>query len=192
MTLNTAMMLTRVSVLLLVTGLFAGMWSADSSAGRTAAERQLARRASSPQTVADQTVTRSAHAVVRRANAVIQGPNTLIQGANAVIQGANTVIQGANTAAPNVTRLTSARLTAIPLPQEITPGTYLVVDQTGNTQRVTVIDEDRGSSAPANDASVDQYTVRDGDRRWHFIRVEQPQAPKAMRPMIQSRAVSQR
>ena len=182
---NTAMMLTRVSVLLLVTGLFAGMWSADSSAGRTAAERQLARRASSPQTVADQTVTRSAHAVVRRANAVIQGPNTLIQGANAVIQGANT-------AAPNVTRLTSARLTAIPLPQEITPGTYLVVDQTGNTQRVTVIDEDRGSSAPANDASVDQYTVRDGDRRWHFIRVEQPQAPKAMRPMIQSRAVSQR
>jgi nitrogen fixation-related uncharacterized protein len=45
---NTAMMVTRVSLLLVVTGLFAGMWSADSPDLRSPAEKQLARRDSTP------------------------------------------------------------------------------------------------------------------------------------------------
>lgn len=48
-TMSAAMMFTRVSLLLMVTGLFAAMWSGDSPDDRSGAEIRLARLASSPQ-----------------------------------------------------------------------------------------------------------------------------------------------
>ena len=127
------MMVSRVSLLLLVTGLFAGMWSADSPDGRTVAQQQLARRASSPR-----------------------------------------ALGRADTSANS--RINSVSLPgrwderAIPRPRGIAPGTYLVVDQAGITQRVTITARDGES---ANHATVEQYTVRSGDARWHFIRLEE-------------------
>jgi hypothetical protein len=128
---NTAMMVTRVSLLLVVTGLFAGMWSADSPDLRSPAEKQLARRDSTPRLL----------------------------------------LQTAKSSA-NVVRTVSLsdQLPSIPLPPEIEAGTYLVVDQTGATQRLTI--EARNTTASTNFVAIDHYTVRQGDQRWHFIRLD--------------------
>lgn len=60
---NSAMMATRVTLLLLVTGLFAGMWSADSPDDRTPTQKQLARLASSPCAFANSPFRRDARSV---------------------------------------------------------------------------------------------------------------------------------
>ena len=127
------MMVSRVSLLLLVTGLFAGMWSADSPDGRTVARQQLARRASSPRAVGRADTSTSS----RVKSVSLSG------------------------------RLDER---AIPRPRGIAPGTYLVVDQAGTTQRLTITAR-HGDSA--NHAIVEQYTARSGDARWHFIRLEE-------------------
>lgn len=128
---NTAMMVTRVSLLLVVTGLFAGMWSADSPDLRSPAEKQLARRASTPR---------------------------------ALFQPAKT----STNVVKNVSR--SGAVTSVPLPAGIEPGTYLVVDQSGATQRLTI--EASLATGAGNFATIDQYTLRQGSQRWHFIRLE--------------------
>ncbi len=113
---NTAMMVTRVSLLLVVTGLFAGMWSADSP-DLSPAEKQLARRESTPR--------------------------LLLQAAKS---------------SPNVRTVSlSDQLPSIPLPVGIEGGTYLVVDQTGVTQRLTI--EARNTSASTNFAAIDQLVL---------------------------------
>jgi hypothetical protein len=129
------MMISRVSLLLVVTGLFAGMWSADGLESRTVTQQQLVRRAPS-----------------RRASDRVTVPATGSSG-NASLSG--------NTAAKTV-----------PLPKGIAPGTYLVVDQAGITQRLTISARRRRT---ANHSTVEQYTVRSGGNRWHFIRLEERQ-----------------
>jgi hypothetical protein len=138
---NTAMMVTRVSLLLVVTGLFAGMWSADSPDLRSPAEKQMARRASTPRMP----------------------------------------FQAAKSS-PNVIRTVSLsdRLPSIPLPAGIEAGTYLVVDQSGSTQRLTI--EARNTTASTNFVAIDQYTVRQGDQRWHFIRLDAASDRKVAQP----------
>ncbi len=147
---NTAMMVTRVSLLLVVTGLFAGMWSADSP-DLSPAEKQLARRESTPR--------------------------LLLQAAKS---------------SPNVIRTVSQsdQRSTIPLPAGIEGGTYLVVDQTGVTQRLTI--EARNTSASTNFAAIDQYTVRQGDQRWHFIRLDAVSDRKVAQPTQPARAVDLR
>lgn len=131
------MMFTRVSLLLLVTGLFAGMWSADSPDGRTDAQKRMARRASSP-------------CMVRHTPPV---QKSIIS---------------------TVSLNDQKSLGAIPMPRGIAAGTYLVVDQTGKTQQLIVTGQD---GAPTNYANVEQYTVRSGNGRWHFIRLEDSTTP---------------
>jgi hypothetical protein len=148
---NTAMMVTRVSLLLVVTGLFAGMWSADSPDLRSPAERQMARRESTPQ--------------------------LLLQVAKSSPQAVRTVSQ-------------SDELPSIPLPTGIEAGTYLVVDQTGATQRLTI--EARSTTGSTNLVAVDQYTVRQGEQRWHFIRLDAVSDRKVAQPTGPARAVDLR
>ena len=148
------MMVTRVSLLLLVTGLFAGMWSADSPDGRSPAQKQIARRSSTPRLIPDRKV---------------------------------------NQVAPKVVRLSAATTdTTIPLPPGITAGKYMVVDQSGMTQWLSVSSNSQTKAATENYVPVDQYTVREGERRWHFIRISQPADANSNRPMCRSRAVTQR
>ncbi len=145
---STAMMFTRVSLLLLVTGLFAGMWSADSPDGRTPAQMQLARRASSPRSIG--------HGDARRRSMPIK---------NVSIAGRSVPVQ---------------------LPRGIAAGTYLVVDQAGSTRRMTITAEETGQQD--NKVPVEQYTVRHGDGRWHFIRLELPAERTTASPVSQARA----
>jgi len=145
------MMLTRVSILLLVTGLFAGMWSADSPDGRTANEIQLARRGMSP-----------------RANA-------------------RSVTAGRNTRKLTVNEV--SKTAGVPLPQGIAPGEYLVVNQTGVSQRLAI---PATQGVTTNNArSVDHYTVRDGANRWHFIRLE-TSAQNSIPPMTSANGATPR
>ncbi len=142
------MMVTRVSLLLLVTGLFAGMWSADSPDSRTVAQKQQARLASSPCAIR--------HAIT---------PARIDRFKTVSLQY----------------RFTSH---SIPLPAGIAPGTYLVVNQAGTTDRLTIAACDSGT--PANHVPVDQYTVRTAGARWHFIRLEPPLA----QPVISRNALA--
>lgn len=148
---NTAMMVTRVSLLLVVTGLFAGMWSADSPDLRSPAEKQMARRASTPR-----------------------------------------VLEHAAKTSPSTIKAVSLseRLASIPLPAGIEPGSYLVVDQTGATQRMTI--DASTTSTSANFVAIDQYTVRQGEQRWHFIRLDQVSDRKVAQPSLTTRAVGLR
>ncbi len=136
------MMVSRVTLLLLVTGLFAGMWSGDRAGERSADERLLARKA---------------------ASSVVAGQPG-----------------GRQTAVRPVTPHRSERsLSSIPLPQGITAGTYLIVDGRGRTETRVVraaeafpVDKVTSGEVTGHVAS-DQYTVRVGRDRWHFIRLEE-------------------
>ena len=132
------MMASRVTLLLLVTGLFAGMWSGDRADERSANARPLARKAASPAVTAPPSV---------RAN---------------------------QTAVRQVARHRGERsLTSIPLPPGIAAGTYLIVDGRGRTEtRVVTATEAFPSGQIAGHVAADQYTVRAGRDRWHFIRLE--------------------
>lgn len=148
------MMVTRVSLLLLVTGLFAGMWSTDSPDERTAAQKQLARLASTPCSIAlNQTAPR------------------------------NDVARNASFSGRLDTR-------AVPLPKGIAPGNYLVVNQSGMTQRLTITAH-HGVSED-NFTPVDQYSIRIGNARWHFIRLDQPLDQESGRRVTQSPAAAPR
>ena len=148
------MMVTRVSLLLLVTGLFAGMWSADSPDGRSPGQKQLARRSSTPRLILDRKL---------------------------------------NQPAPKIVRMSAVtKETTIPLPTGITAGKYMVVDQSGVTQRMTITSDQLPKETNQNLVPVDQYMVRDGERRWHFIRISEPSDANSNRPMCRSRAVTQR
>lgn len=140
---NTAMMFTRVSLLLFVTVLFAGMWATDCPDCRTDADKLMARRESTPQWMRPAVKTRTAE----------------------------------------ISRTTAAKpisLESIPLPSSIEPGTYVVVDQSGATQQMTI--SAATSTKSSNLVPVDQYTVRQGDRRWHFIRLDGVVSPKVAQP----------
>lgn len=137
------MMASRVTLLLLVTGLFAGMWSGDRADERSAHARQLARKASSS-SVASQPSERPTQTAVR-----------------------------------SVTRHRGERsLSSIPLPHGIAAGTYLIVDGRGRTEtRVVTAAEafprdEVTSGEITGHVAADQYTVRVGRDRWHFIRLE--------------------
>lgn len=145
---NTALMFTRVSLLLIVVVLFAGMWSGDGLEGRTAAQIQMARRASTPRFIADRPAARSPRAE----------------------------------SLSLVSRRTPA---AIPMPDGIAAGDYLVVDQNGLTQRVTV---KAIPGATGNLVPVEQYTVRNKGDRWHFIRL----ATSVQEPLQQASAAALR
>lgn len=129
------MMATRVSLLLLVTGLFAGMWSADGPDTRSAAQQQLARRGSSP----------------RAMQLITARPSNRLLGLPVVPTPAK----------------------VIPLPKGITAGTYLIVDQHGRSERMTIDSKPSRSGRPS-----DQYLVRQGSNRWHFIRLQSPVEPR--------------
>jgi hypothetical protein len=132
------MMASRVTLLLLVTGLFAGMWSGDRADERSAAERPLARQAAS----------------ARVALQPGERPPTAVR---------------------SVTRQRTERsLSSIPLPQGIAAGTYLIVDGRGRTEtRVVSAAEAFSGGRIVGHVAADQYTVRVGRDRWHFIRLEE-------------------
>ena len=138
------MMASRVTLLLLVTGLFAGMWSGDRADERFANERLLARKAASS-SVALQPSVRPIQTAVR----------------------------------PVARHRGERSLSSIPLPQGIAAGTYLIVDGRGRTEtRVVSASEvfpsdEVTSGEVTGHAAPDQYTVRIGHDRWHFIRLEE-------------------
>ena len=145
-------MISRVSLLLLVIGLFAGVWSADNSDGRSAAQMQLVRRGLPPRAIG-----RAAGSSRNR------------------LQGVS--LPGCMKAAP------------IPRPRGIASGTYLVVNQAGVTQRLTITAQydESGNHATVEqytdqnpDQCDDQYTVRRGKARWHFIRLEEQTLARPM------------
>lgn len=134
------MMASRVTLLLLVTGLFAGMWSGDRAGERADAERLLARRAASSSVTVQSSV--RPHQTPVRAVARHRGERSL---------------------------------SSIPLPQGIATGTYLIVDGRGRMEtRVVSAAEAFPSGQIVGHVAADQYTVRVGCDRWHFIRVEAP------------------
>jgi len=133
------MMASRVTLLLLVTGLFAGMWSSDRADERSVAERRLTRKAAS---------------------------------SSAALQPSE---RPHPTAVRPVARHRGERsLSSIPLPLGIAAGAYLIVDGHGRTEtRVVSAAEAFPSGQIVGHIAADQYTVRAGRDRWHFIRLEE-------------------
>ncbi len=132
------MMASRVTLLLLVTGLFAGMWSGDRADERSANERLLARKAAP--------------------SAVTAPPNS----------------RPKQTAVRSVAQHRGERsLASIPLPDGIAAGTYLIVDGRGRTETRLVTAAEAFPNGPVEGhVAADQYTVRVGRDRWHFIRLD--------------------
>lgn len=141
------MMASRVTLLLLVTALFAGMWSGDRADERSAAGRLLTHKAASTSVALQPSVR----------------PNP--------------------TAVRPVTRHRGERsLSSIPLPQGIAAGTYLIVDGRGRTEtRVVSAAEAFPNGQIVGHVAADQYTVRAGRDRWHFIRLEESANSLAIR-----------
>ena len=132
------MMASRVTLLLLVSGLFAGMWSTDSPDGRTASERFTARKGGS-------------HRVIPSSRG-LRTPNEVQM---------------------SLRRAKSIRGPIVPLPRGIAVGNYLVVDQSGSTEVRTVTASEAFSSGRIEGhAAADHYSVRVGQSRWHFIRLD--------------------
>ena len=68
----------------------------------------------------------------------------------------------------------------IPLPAEIISGTYLVVDQYGQTTTRVVHGTDLTAYRKDESAgSRTHYEVAQGQRRWHFVRIEQSSNPRS-------------
>ena len=150
------MMASRVTLLLLVTGLFAGMWSGDRADERSAAGRRLTRKASS--------------SLVTASSSMAATPS----------------IRPNQTTVRPVTRHQGERsLSSIPLPQGIAAGTYLIVDGRGRTEtRVVSAAEAFPSGSIVGHVATDQYTVRVGRDRWHFIRLEESSNSLAIRQSL--------
>ena len=133
------MMASRVTLLLLVTALFAGMWSGDRADERFAVERRPARQAS---------VSRVAAPPGVRPHPTVVRPVPRHRGERS--------------------------LSPIPLPPGIAAGTYLIVDGRGRTEtRVVTAAEAFPTGRIAGHVAADQYTVRIGRERRHFIRLEE-------------------
>lgn len=142
-----AMMASRVTLLLLVTGLFAAMWSGDRADERTTAQLLLTRRTSPP--TANQR------------------------------SGARPI----STAARPVSRYRGEQsLQTVPLPSGIAVGTYLVVDATGrNEARVVTAADAFPNGVISGHVAKDEYTMRSGPERWHFIRLAESASVAARR-----------
>lgn len=68
----------------------------------------------------------------------------------------------------------------IPLPADITPGDYLVIDNHGSVTPLSLGAGDLGYRVAPELVESDAYVVRNGADRWHFVRLdasaEQPAA----------------
>ncbi|WP_397571102.1 hypothetical protein [Schlesneria sp. T3-172] len=74
------------------------------------------------------------------------------------------------------------RRVTVPLPDQITPGTYLVSDQWGRTQVREVSESEAIIPREMTESPVtNHYLVERGSFRWHFIRIEQPRTDLAHR-----------
>ena len=64
----------------------------------------------------------------------------------------------------------------IPLPMDITPGDYLVIDNHGNVTPMSLGAGDVGYRVAPELVDSDAYVVRKGADRWHFVRLDAPAA----------------
>ena len=161
------MMASRVTLLLLVTGLFAAMWSGDRADERTTAQLLLTRRTSPP--TANQR-----------------------SGARPISTAARSVVLHRG----------EQSLQSVPLPAGIAVGTYLVVDATGRSEtRIVSAAEAFPNGVISGHVARDEYTVRSGAARWHFIRLSEsanvatsrrvtPRKPSAPRVQMVARPLS--
>lgn len=144
------MMASRVTLLLLVTGLFAGMWSGDGRENNAAREPLLAH------------------------------------------QGAAQAMNSRTTARPGAVAIRSSlrgreewSAASIPLPRGIAAGTYLVVDGHGRTEtRLVTAAEAFPNGRIERHVAADQYAIRLGSDRWHFIRLDDAAETRAARRVV--------
>lgn len=150
---------TRISLLLLVLGLFTSAWSEDRRVNQedrmTVAQRTKLQRERSRTNVPQRTVT----------------------------------------AGMTNDRTRGTLTSAVPLPQGIAAGTYLVVDNFGRTH--TRVVNPVAAAATNRDRvrsrfSEDQYTVKLGASRWHFIRLDVPSSSSTATAPTPVRAASLR
>ena len=82
---------------------------------------------------------------------------------------------------PEIVHTTSTLTTdeAIPLPDTIPGGSYLVADRFGKTQVCFVARPNKTANGQSPLASSDHYVVDHGLNRWHFIRIDSPMALSA-------------
>ena len=142
---DTAIMAVRVALLLLITGMFAALWSGDSPDQMASVDR--------PPSIL----------VGKREVAPQRNPQRPL-----LSQNENKLL------AVRLSPLSNAHQRATPLPQEIAAGTYLVADQFGRTEiRVVSLHESfPNAESPGNEAK-DHYKVEIGNARWHYIRLNQ-------------------
>lgn len=142
---ETVIMASRVALLILVTGLFAVMWSGDQ-----------------PDLIA---------AVDRPAKVLIgTGPGNQ---RDCVAESSRSVADCALQVSESIALSTDQRLNA-PLPDGISEGTFLVVDQSGRTE-VRVVSRCQVISDESLAASLvkNHYVVEEGRLRWHYVRLDE-------------------
>ena len=144
---DSMIMAARVALLIVVTGLFTALWSGDHP-------DRMAR------------VDRPSKFLIVKQNVVQTGRVPQLNPSRDPVDSHDHVALFASG---------ESRVDA-PLPDGITDGTYLVTDQWGHTE-IRVVTNQRSRS---NDKSVpmmmdDHYSVKIGQSRWHYIRLEQPE-----------------
>jgi hypothetical protein len=139
----------RVMLLVLVTGLFVGIWGSTDRAGRQLAGRH-ARKSSElqPRLVSEERF----------------------------------VEQLSSEATSDVIAPTATSYGRIPLPADITPGDYLVIDNHGNVTPLSLGASDLQYQLSPELVESDAYLVRKGADRWHFVRLDAAVKPEVELP----------
>jgi len=146
------MMATRWMLLIVASGLFMAAWSGDRPIRASDSDKMLARRCSSP----------------CLANAILHPSRIASKSKPASKSDQRGLISK---------RPAMLQVSSIPLPHGIKMGTYLIVDRNGQTgtRIVTTEESRRANSSQSQDLNPDeseQFVVRHGSQRWHFIQIE--------------------
>ncbi len=136
----------RVFLLVLMTGLFMALWNGD----QAAMEAALARRSQAQQHMLSESK------VVPAVQSVAK-------------------CQPANTAVVAQTAVRVVQSEYVPLPQDLPPGEYQAVSQSGKTLRVSVHENSNGNDSSCNDKIDDQSDIFVSEcangTRWFFVRI---------------------
>jgi len=138
-------MAARVALLIIVTGVFAALWSGDHPDRLAAVERPATEAISSRRAAKSQRV----HNIRRMLDEL--SPTT----------------DPASLPALNIS-------IGVPLPESIAAGRYLISDQFGRTQFRIVTPEQAVENSHCRRIEIaDHYSVTSGNLHWHYLKIEQ-------------------
>ena len=146
-------------LLVLVTGLFVGIWGSTDRSGRHLAGRHARKSDLQPRLVSEERFVES--------------------------------LRSEATNEETAPALGGEMYGRIPLPMDITPGDYLVIDNHGNVTPMSLGAGELDYRVAPELVESDAYVVRKGTDRWHFVRLDAAAAPPAVETPVTTDEVPQ-